>query len=44
MDLEGIISGINDLSEPACMDGILIYLEQLQAEDEEFMMVCCGVI
>lgn len=38
MELEDIV-GTDDVTEPACMERLLMYLEQLQMEDEEFMEV-----
>lgn len=41
MDLEEIADYAygKDISDPSCMDKVLIYLERLKEEDEDFMQV-----
>ena len=39
MEFADILQDIDDLSEPACMDRILMYLEEIKDEDHFFMEV-----
>uniref|UniRef100_A0A1E1VYK5 Uncharacterized protein n=1 Tax=Pectinophora gossypiella TaxID=13191 RepID=A0A1E1VYK5_PECGO len=37
MDLDDITAGFDDVTDPTCMEMLMIYLEQLEQDDENFM-------
>lgn len=44
LELQKKFTNIEDINDPTLMDDILTCLENIQAQDEEFLQVCCMVI